>query len=231
MNEWAGLPQAVRKLGRLLTWGLVAAVLCVLAPATARAAAIEADTGLLSPPMVDNKPVNVKVGLFLTNLIDVDEVKELFHISGYLFMTWKDPRLAFSPAGGATERSYNPDSVWVPRVLMINATARREKITINVRGDPDGTIHYLELFQAQLTTSFHLEAFPFDTESMGIFVQPFLDERDTMTLQYETQVSGVGSEPFVELAQWKILGVQGSDQTHVIGLTGKKISELEIDVV
>lgn len=127
MNEWAGLPQAVRKLGRLLTWGLVAAVLCVLAPATARAAAIEADTGLLSPPMVDNKPVNVKVGLFLTNLIDVDEVKELFQISGYLFMTWKDPRLAFSPAGGVTERSYNPESIWVPRVLMINATARREK--------------------------------------------------------------------------------------------------------
>jgi hypothetical protein len=90
--------------GRLLTWVMVAALLCGLTPAMARAAGIETDTGLLSPPMVNNKPVNVKVGLFLTNLIDVDEVKELFHISGYLFMTWKDPRLAFSPAGGATDR-------------------------------------------------------------------------------------------------------------------------------
>jgi hypothetical protein len=52
-----------------LTWGVVAALLCVLTPAVARAAGIEADTGLLSPPMVDNKPVNVKTGLFLTNLI------------------------------------------------------------------------------------------------------------------------------------------------------------------
>ena len=84
--------------GRRLTWGVVAALLCVLTPAMARGAGIETNTGFLSPPMVDNKPVNVKVGLFLTNLIEVDEVKEMFHISGYLFMTWKDPRLAFSPA-------------------------------------------------------------------------------------------------------------------------------------
>ena len=85
--------------GRLLTWAVVATLLGVLMPAMARAAGLEANTGLLSPPTVHNKPVNVKVGLFLTNLIDVDEVKEMFHISGYFFMTWKDPRLAFSPAG------------------------------------------------------------------------------------------------------------------------------------
>jgi Neurotransmitter-gated ion-channel ligand binding domain len=217
--------------GRLSKWGVAAAILCVLMPAMARAAGVETDTGLLSPPMVDNKPVIVKAGLFLTNLIDVDEVKETFHISGYLFMTWKDPRLAFIPAGGATERSYNPDNVWTPRVLMINATSRREKITINVKGGPDGTIHYLELFQADLSTSFFLEPFPFDTESLEMFLVPFLDERDTMTLEYDNQVDGVGTEPFVELAQWKILGVDGTEQRHAIARTGKEISEVEIDVV
>lgn len=217
--------------GRVLRCSVVAAILCVLTPAIVRAAGIETDTGLLSPPMIDNKAVNVKVGLFLTNLIDVDEVRELFQISGYLFMTWKDPRLAFSTAGAAAERSYNPDSIWIPRVLMINATTRREKITINIRGDPDGTIHYLEMFQAQLTTSLYLESFPFDTESLEVFVVPFLDERDTMMLEYDKQVAGVGSEPFVELAQWKILGVQGAAQRHAIGATGKETSEIEIDVV
>ena len=222
-----------RKAGarRFLTWGVVAVLLFVLTPAMARAAGIETDSGLLSLPMVDNKPVNVKVGLFLTNLIEVDEVKEMFHISGYLFLTWKDPRLAFSPAGGDTDRSYNPDNIWVPRVFLVNATVQREKTNINVRGNPDGTIHYLELFKAELTTSFYLEPFPFDTESLEMFVDPFLDERDTMTLEYDNQVGGVGTEPFVELAQWKILGVQGAERRHAIAKTGKEISELEIDVV
>ena len=197
----------------------------------APAAGIQADTGLLSPPIVDQKPVKVKVGLFLTNLIEVDEVKETFDISGYLFMTWKDPRLAFSPAGSDTDRSYNPDSIWVPRVFMVNAAAQREKITINIRGNPDGTIHYLELFQVELTTSFYLELFPFDTESLEMFVEPLLDERDTMTLEYDIQVGGVGTEPFVELAQWKILGLKGTEQRHAIAATGKAISELEVDLV
>ena len=217
--------------GRLLTWTVAAALLCVLTPALVQAAGIQADTGLLTPPIVGNQPVNVKVGLFLTNLIEVDEVKEMFHISGYLFMTWKDPRLAFSPAGGDAERSYNPDSVWVPHVFLVNATAQREKTNINIRGNPDGTIHYLELFKAELTTSFYLEPFPFDSESLEMFVEPFLDERDTMTLEYDNQVAGVGTEPFVELAQWKILGVQGTERRHAIAKTGKEISELEIDVV
>jgi hypothetical protein len=155
----------------------------------------------------------------------------MFRISGYLFMTWKDSRLAFSPAGGDTDRSYNPDSIWVPRVFMVNATAQREKTNVNISGNPDGTIHYLELFKAELTTSLYLEPFPFDTESLEMFVEPFLDERNTMTLEYDKQVGGVGTEPFVELAQWKILGLQGAAQRHAIARTGKSISELEIDVV
>src|ERR1700756_5179574 len=52
-----------------------------------------------------------------------------------------------------------------------------------------------------------------------------------MTLEYDNQVGGVGTEPFVELAQWKILGVKGTAQRHTIAKTGQKISELEIDVV
>jgi Neurotransmitter-gated ion-channel ligand binding domain len=231
MTKLVGIASRKPGVGRLSKWGAIAALLFVLAPAIARAAGIEADTDLLSAPMVDNRPVNVKVGLFLTNLIDVDEVKELFHISGYLLMTWKDPRLAFSPAAGATVRSYNPDSIWVPRVFMVNATAQREKTTINITGDPDGTIHYLELFQAELSTSYYLEPFPFDTQSLEVFVQPFLDERETMTLEYDRQVAGVGTEPFVELAQWKILGLQGAARRQAIGATGKTISELEIDLV
>jgi hypothetical protein len=222
-----------RKAGasHLLTWGVVAALLCVLRPAMARAAGIQTNTGLLSPPTVDNKPVDVKVGLFLTNLIEVDEVKEMFHISGYLFMTWKDPRLAFSPAAANTDRSYNPDSIWVPRVFLVNAVAQREKTNVNISGNPDGTMHYLELFKAELTTSFYLEPFPFDSESLEMFVEPFLDERNTMTLEYDKQVGGVGTEPFVELAQWKILGIRGTGRRHAIGSTGKEISELEIDLV
>ncbi len=207
------------------------ALLSVLTPATVWAAAVETDTGLLSPPVVNNTPVKVKTGLFLTNLIDVDEVKEMFRVSGYLFMTWKDPRLTFSPENGNKDRSYKPDSIWIPLVFLVNATVQREKTNINIRGDADGTIHYLESFKAEMTTSFYLEPFPFDSESLEIYLEPFLDERETMTLEYDNRVAGVGTEPFVELAQWKILRLNGVEHQQRIANTDKEISELEIDIV
>ena len=213
-----------------MVWGLLAAILCILSPAIASAADVAHNDSLLIPPQVDGKPVRVRVGLFLNNLIDVDEVKELFQISGYLFMTWKDPRLVFYPRPGATQREYTPDEIWIPSLLMINATAARDKVTANIKGDPDGTIHYIELFQAELTTSFFLEPFPFDSQSLEIFLQPFLDERDTVAMTYDEPNSGVGTEPFVELAQWKILGFKATEQSRELGRTGKQIAELEIDL-
>jgi hypothetical protein len=216
---------------RFLTLIFISMLLSVLLPATVRAAGIEADTGLLSAPVIDRTPVGVRCGLFLTNLIDVDEVKETFRISGYLFMTWTDSRLAFIPARNQTERSYSPDSIWVPRVFLVNAAVQREKTNINITGTPDGTIHYLELFKAELTNSFYLKPFPFDTESLGVFVEPLLDERETMTLEYDKQVAGVGTEPFVELVQWQILGLRGAGRRYEIAGTGKAISQVQIDIV
>jgi hypothetical protein len=210
---------------------MLAAFLCLL-PTIARAAgARSADTGLLSPPLVGGKPVRVQLSFFLTNLIDVDEVKERFEISGYLFLTWKDPRLMFNADGAARQKTYNANEIWVPHLLMINATEGREKTSVNIKGGADGTLHYVERFHADLTTSYFLEAFPFDRESLEIFLQPVLDERDTMAIAYDKQLSGIGTEPFVELAQWKILGLKATLQRRELGKTGKYISEIEIDLI
>ena len=95
---------------------MLAAILCLLSLATVSAA--EADVAhndsLLIPPQVDGQPVQVRVGIFLTNLIDVDEVKELFHISGYLFMTWKDPRLVFILAQAPRKENTPPTKSGLP---------------------------------------------------------------------------------------------------------------------
>ena len=186
---------------------------------------------LLSAPVVGGKPVKMKLGLFITNLIEVDEVKEKFHISGYLMLTWKDPRLAFNSATPEEQREYAPSEIWVPRLYFINAVQPREKANINIRGDADGTIHYVELFQVELTTSYYLEAFPFDNESLEVYIQPFLDERDAVSLSYDRKMSGIATEQFVELAQWEIKGLSAIEVQAPIGETGHSIYELEIDLL
>jgi hypothetical protein len=217
---------------RPLTWIVFTCILSVLLSSSAVANASRGvDPALMSPPLTNGQPVSVKVGLFLTNLIDVDEVKERFQISGYLFMTWKDPRLAFSPDQTLEQRTYNPEEIWTPRLFLVNETSKRETVSTNIRGDADGTLHSVELFQAELTSSFPLETFPFDRQALEIFLQPFLDERGTMTIVYDAQQSGVGTEPFVELAQWQILGLKATQERRAIGKSNRQIAELEIDLL
>src|SRR5215471_8755526 len=55
--------------------------------------------------------------------------------------------------------------------------------------------------------------------------------RDTMAIAYDEQLSGIGTERFVELAQWKILGLKATEQRRKLGKTGNYVSEIEIDLV
>jgi hypothetical protein len=211
---------------------LIVVTLHLFAAGVAHASPSSAPTpALLTPPIVDGKPVKVKLGLFVTNLIEVDEVKEKFHISGYLMMTWKDPRFAFNAGTPAEQREYAPGDLWVPRLFFINAVEPRDKANVNIRGDADGTIHYVELFQVELTTSYYLEAFPFDSESLEVYIQPFLDERGMVSLSYDRKMSGIAKEQFVELAQWQIMGLSAIEVESPIGETGQSIYELEIDLI
>src|SRR5271168_4653226 len=54
---------------------------------------------LLSPPFDANGRVEVNVALHVLNLSNIDEVTENFDLTGYLLAHWRDPRLAYQPAG------------------------------------------------------------------------------------------------------------------------------------
>ena len=88
------------------------------------------------------------------------------------------PAAGVQSCGRRTDRSYKPDSIWIPHVFLVNAAAQREKTNVNIKGNPDGTIHYLELFKAELTTSFYLEPFPFELApswwTPGLSCQPLI---------------------------------------------------------
>jgi Neurotransmitter-gated ion-channel ligand binding domain len=52
------------------------------------------------PPPQTTAPISVKVGIFILNLVSLDEVTQTFSCTGYLTESWKDPRLAFTPGPG-----------------------------------------------------------------------------------------------------------------------------------
>ena len=53
------------------------------------------DAGMPNPPA---SPTVVKVGVFLADILNLDEVNETFQVELVTVAEWEDPRLAFDPA-------------------------------------------------------------------------------------------------------------------------------------
>ncbi len=73
----------------------------------------------MTPPISDGKPVEVRVGFYVTNLASLDQASKSYEITGYLKATWKDPRLAFS-GEAAAEKELDPKAIWTSALKIVN---------------------------------------------------------------------------------------------------------------
>jgi Neurotransmitter-gated ion-channel ligand binding domain/Neurotransmitter-gated ion-channel transmembrane region len=157
---------------------------CLATPALAapprNAFPVDPNSMLLPPPTADGR-VKVTVALHVLNLSMIREVTERFQLTGYLLAQWRDPRLTYQPTGPTDMyRMVAPDSVWRPRLVIINAVEPRQTDDISLRVEPDGLVSYVERFDTLVTSTFHLKAFPFDTQKLEVIVHPFSDQQQTV---------------------------------------------------
>jgi hypothetical protein len=72
-------------------------------------------------PTGGKSPIEVSVGLYVTNFVAIDKTHETFEIDDYLTGKWMDPRLAL-PADQADAqmalRTFRLDQLWTPPMLF-----------------------------------------------------------------------------------------------------------------
>jgi hypothetical protein len=214
---------------RRSAWAIVLAVaLAAAAPLRAAAADAPPIAPLLNPPNVDGERIPVSVAFRIINISGIDEVAQHFDVVGYLVAEWKDPRLAFTPQAAWEEfRTYRADEVWVPRFDFVNGITPHSAHDVNVRGFPDGTMRYSERSSATLSTVFDLRPFPFDRQTLDIFIHPSVSEDYLVEFIGATGDAPISAEQRVyrSLAQWTIEGLH----VHVDSIEGigkQPISEI-----
>jgi hypothetical protein len=183
--------------------------------AAAQSGAGATENPLQDPPPNGGKPVPVAVALAIMNISDIDEVAERFHLDAYLFMRWKDPRLAFTPdASRPNFRVLRRDEIWTPTVELINGVNTRERSDMATRAAPDGTVTYAERFAATLTSRFKLRRFPFDAQRLLVIIHPFVVDGREFTFIPSSGRTLTSNEfqIFSSLASWQIESVGSSIQ-------------------
>ena len=192
----------------------VAGLIFLVAP-LGGAHAIEA--GMPNPPA---SPTVVEVGVFLADILDLDEVNETFQVELVLVAEWDDPRLAFDPAVEGTptklwQGQFQFNEVfagWWPQFVIINEIGSGDTSAIKIEVRPDGRVRFLEARNVTLETPMKLQPFPFDTQTLQARMVAFGNDSGQVLLKVNKHMLGATEEhvlnhELVNIAQWRLLGL------------------------
>ena len=180
---------------------------CLLAFAVAPALWAAPAVDLRQSPTGGKGPVEVSVGLYITNFVAIDETRETFEVGGFLTGRWQDPRLALprtsdSSTEQETPRTFRLEELWAPAIEGANSISHRtNQYTIEV--DRNGTVTYRERFDGVYSNDFELRKFPFDTQVLRFEFQPFLSTASQIRFAPQAlPETGMSPGQHTELAAW-----------------------------
>jgi Neurotransmitter-gated ion-channel ligand binding domain len=183
---------------------------CLLALAFAFAPASRAKDAkpavdLHQSPTGATAPVEVSVGLYITNFVGIDETRETFEVGGYVTAQWQDPRLAL-PADQqqAAPRTFRLEDLWSPAIEGANTITHKTN-QYSLEADSRGTVTYRERFDGVYSNNFEFRKFPFDTQVLKFEYQPFLSAaRQIRFAPQALRYTGISPEQHTELAAWRL---------------------------
>jgi hypothetical protein len=179
-----------------------------------------APVDLRQAPTDGKTPIVVSLGLYVTDLVAIDEARETFDVAGYITANWRDPRLASAPgvpSDGNQPRNFKAEDLWTPPIEGANSVSHLRRNYI-LQADSQGVVTYTEHFIATLSSDLNMRRFPFDTNALEFHYHPF--SSGTVAIQFAPQAlpgTGISSDPSTELAAWRILGLRYTTGKMKIG--------------
>jgi hypothetical protein len=177
----------------------------------AKVPAKKPDIDLRTHPTNGRTPINVSVGLYLTNVVAIDESRENFEVAGFLTGQWLDPRLALTgdPASNHSAeqeatRSFLMEDLWTPSIQGAN-TISFKTFQYSLEADRNGTVTYWERFDGVFSSDFQLARFPFDTQVLRFDFQPFVSSASHIRFaDHALPSTGISHQQNTELAAWHL---------------------------
>jgi len=182
----------------------VAATLAVLLPGQGAA-----QESLLTLPRTD-RPVLVRVGLHLFDIVAVDDGQKTVEFEGILTASWQDDRLRFDPVSeGLTEKVYQGDYQfseispgWWPQLVLRNESGLYERQGVILRVRPDGQVRYQEEFQAIAEVQMELQRIPFDRQEFEFVFETLGFDATEVILEPDPEWTALRSHSSVH--QWRL---------------------------
>ncbi len=124
----------------------------------------------LTRPDPGGVPTEMTVGAYLVDLYKIDDAEQTFSADLFFVMAWRDERLLNVDGQSLAGCRVPAQSVWAPRVVVINERQVSRRFDDLVYIGPDGVLEYQQRFQGVFTNRLDLRNFPLDRQMLSIRV-------------------------------------------------------------
>ena len=198
--------------------------LSLLLLSTMNVAAAGADELAGTRPGPEDRPLTMKGTLFLLDVSKIDGADQSFTADVFMMLQWKDERLA-SEADGLRRMPF--DSVWNPRIQIINQRRIWKTFPEEVDVSPDGTVTYRQRYYGTYSSPLDLHDFPLDHHPFRLqIVIPGYSPEEIEFVPI-SEGFGEGRSPEMTIPDWSIGEFEIRTAPWAIIPGGREIAGLE----
>lgn len=164
------------------------------------------------PVSNESKPIIVRFGITLQQIIDIDEKNQILYSNIWLQMKWHDVNLIWEPRefGGVEEIRVPAKNVWKPDVLLYNSAdddfdgTYHSNIIVNYKGE----MKWIPPGMFKSTCQIDIAWFPFDEQKCDLKFGSWTYDGRFLDLIFDGTSDGDASD-FIRNGEWELLGVPG----------------------
>lgn len=195
-------------------------------------APVQAPPPELSRPTVWGEPTEVKVGVFVIDVDEVNSADQNFAASVYYIAQWQNP---FLEHPGPGPRVCSLTEVWNPRLTIVGQQMAWKSYPDSVEIEPDGTVTLRQKIWGRFSQPLKLQDFPFDRQELSIHLAAAgLSEEDVaiVPFTFESGAASAIAEQF-SLPDFKVDSFDASPRPYIPAAIDQGVAgfELKIEVV
>jgi len=198
--------------------------LSLLLISTMTVATAAADEFAGTRPGPEGRPLIMTGALILLDVSKIDGAEQSFTADVFMMLQWKDERLASETDG---LRRMPLDSVWNPRIQIINQRRVWKTFDEVVDISRDGTVTYRQRYYGQFSAPVDLHDFPLDHHPFRLQVVIPGYSPDEIEFLPISEELGDGRSPEMTIPDWSIGAFEIRTAPWVIFPGGRQIAGLQ----
>ena len=161
----------------------------------------------------------VKVGFFVIDIKEIDDVEQTYRADIIFNLTWNDPRLSEDALGKSIEKCvFDVDDVWSPHIVDVNRNEGEQLLDKVARVDAQGNVNMKQRYVGELTSDLDFSDFPFDIQELHFIMSTY--GPDAADIVFEVDNDYTGSRDHFSIEGWDVNlldGVSTSEQIKTRG--------------